>query len=430
MGQFPAANQTLSAATQAALKSALNARISSGSTGEWIIDLPSGDYGDLSLNDFRLPGKTILRSANRATTGAKFRSFSMERTKNVEFQFVKLDRVGQGRHGVSRQLERRREVRIPLLRSSTSARTSETASRVDGSRNASWGFRIWRDDSTLTRPRDITIYMNYIHGGADTGIYIGAADNITIAENVLAEIGCDDVHMGGGNDGILFKNNWGSRTKYPAWNSTNGWAHTDFCQMNTWQWGTENGIYIKNVNFIGNVVLKGNWDPSIGIPAQGLFASKSNTDGILYDNNIISANTPNAIMNSISVAGTAKNNRALFNTALRVIDDHSNKLHEAKMNIAGLVQAERNVHCGLAGSQPGNGLNIVMKNGRLQRQPRLLHQPVDVGVVLRLPPRPGQADPLGLRGRQAGRLRPVPGRDRARGIPEDRPGGIRLEGMV
>ena len=67
-------------------------------------------------------------------------------------------------------------------------------------------------------------------------------------------------------------------------------------------------------------------------------------------------------MNNIKDGGTAKNNRALFNTALRVIDDHKNTtLHEAKMQIAGLIEAERNVQCGFAGSLIGNGLNIVMK---------------------------------------------------------------------
>ena len=125
---------------------------------------------------------------------------------------------------------------------------------------------------------------------ADTGLlHRRGNDNLTIAENVFAEIGGDDVHMGGGNDGILFKNNWGSRTKFPSWNPTNGWKHTDFCQMNTWP-GRHRDMAStsRTSSFIGNVVLKGNWDNSIGIPAQGLFCSKSNTDGILYDNNIVS----------------------------------------------------------------------------------------------------------------------------------------------
>ncbi len=68
-------------------------------------------------------------------------------------------------------------------------------------------------------------------------------------------------------------------------------------------------------------------------------------------------------MNSISAGGTAKNNRALFNTALRVIDYHGNTLDESRMTIAGLVEAQRNVQCGYAGAGIGNGLNIVMKKG-------------------------------------------------------------------
>ena len=56
-GGYPSAS-----ATQDALKAALDARIAGGSTGDWIIDLPSGFYGNLSLNERKLPGKTILRS--------------------------------------------------------------------------------------------------------------------------------------------------------------------------------------------------------------------------------------------------------------------------------------------------------------------------------------------------------------------------------
>ena len=96
MGQFPAANQTLMTASAAALTSALERPHRQRHHRHVDHRSADGDYGNLSLNDYRLPGKTILRSANRATTGAKFRSFSMQRAKNIEFQFVNLDRVGQG----------------------------------------------------------------------------------------------------------------------------------------------------------------------------------------------------------------------------------------------------------------------------------------------------------------------------------------------
>ena len=95
------ASQTLAAATQAALKVALDARIASGATTEWIIDLPNGNYGNLNLGGRKLPGKTILRSQNKAL-GAKFSGIEMSGCRNIFFQFVDVDRTigGASSYGV------------------------------------------------------------------------------------------------------------------------------------------------------------------------------------------------------------------------------------------------------------------------------------------------------------------------------------------
>ena len=359
--QFPAANQTLSAATSAALTAALNNRSALGSTGTWVIHLPTGDYGDLNLNDYQLPGKTILRSANFPSTGAKFRSVTMQRAQNIEFQFINLDRNGRPFMALAIDMSGARKCAVSYsdLDFGPNVRNSEPRGWLP---NVTYGVHIWRDDATRTRPQDITLYMNYIHGGADCGVYVASGDRITVAENVYANIGGDDNQFGA-SDGIDFINNWGSRKKYPSWAPDVGWKHTDFCQMNTWQVGTQQGAFLKNIRFIGNVVLKGDWDPAVGIPAQGLFASKTNTDNILYDNNIISTNTPNTIYNDNNQGAIGRNNRIRYNTALKVIDDFTFNSHDARIAVAGLVEANFNVQCGMAGAGIGNGLNIVMRGG-------------------------------------------------------------------
>ena len=83
-GSFRAADQTLSAANLTALKAALAARIASGSSSEWIIDLPNGNYGNLDFQGKVLPGKTILRSQNQ-NLGAKFGWISLYRLQEHLF---------------------------------------------------------------------------------------------------------------------------------------------------------------------------------------------------------------------------------------------------------------------------------------------------------------------------------------------------------
>jgi hypothetical protein len=355
---FPAANQTLASATGAALLAALQARIASGTTAPWVIHLPPGDYGSLNLANYVMPGRTIIRSANFPATGATVRSIDLTRAENLEFEFVKVSRVGLGFMGYPIDLSGARKIgfRFCDLDFGPAVRNEQPRGWLA---NATWGVRIYKT-AAGERAQDITFYMNYIHGSASKGVYIGAADRVRFEENVFADICAVDIHVGSAINTLDFINNWGSRRKWPSWSAEGGWEHCDFIQLNTYPAGG----WIRDVNFIGNVVLMGQWDPMATSPAQMLFASKTNTERVLYDNNIVAGNTPHGITLGASVDGPGGGNRILHNTALRVIDDFRFPTHhETKISVAGLVEAQRNVMCALAGAKLGDGLVIPMKGG-------------------------------------------------------------------
>ena len=90
----------VAAATQAALKAALDARIAAGATAEWILDLPNGNYGLLNLEGRKLPGKTVIRA--QSALGAKFSGIELSGCRNITFRSVDVDRTlgGAAAYGV------------------------------------------------------------------------------------------------------------------------------------------------------------------------------------------------------------------------------------------------------------------------------------------------------------------------------------------
>ena len=352
----PAANQTLAAGTQAALKSALDARVASGSAAEWIIDLPAGDYGNINLDDYKLPGKTILRSQNYPSTGAKFRRIQMRRAKNIQFQFINLDRGGQGY--TDRAIDVGGVDHCGFSYCDLNFDTTHTRDEWGNGwvKKTGWGIWMYRDDDTRTSPSNFTLHMNLLHGMADCAVYTANSDLCTFSENVFVDICGDDIQLGHTTNS-LFLNNWGTRRKYPTWNPKTGWKHTDFIQTNSKTNDTPGNTYI------GNVLMKGIWEGITGIPSQGLFGNGSMLSGHLFENNIILTNTPNAIM---YVGQTEMyNNRLRNNTTLRLVDDFSfSSLKEAKVQCGGAIELSHNVQCGLSGSgtMGADGLNIVMKS--------------------------------------------------------------------
>ena len=310
--EFPAANQRLSAATGAALKSALDARIASGSAADWTIELPTGDYGSINLDDYQLPGKTILRSANVPSTGAKFRQVQMQRAKNIEFQFISFDREGQGYIG--RAIDVGGCTSCGFYYCDMNFGTSKIRDQYNTGWVPTTGTGLWmyRDDVTGTNVSDFTLHMNYLHGLADCAVLVANTTQSIFSENVFVDISGDDMQLGRATY-CRFINNWGTRKKYPAWGTKFGWKHTDFIQTNSKSFDTPGNEYV------GNVLMKSDWEGITGIPSQGLFGSGSIISDHLFDNNIVVTNSPNAIMYE-NVSGM-KNNRLINNTTLRLVDD-------------------------------------------------------------------------------------------------------------
>ena len=190
---FPAASQTLASATQAALKAALDARIAGGSTGDWIIDLPSGFYGNLSLNERKLPGKTILRSQDR-NLGAKFSALNMSRSRNVYFQFVDVDRTLAGTRATPFRCSPRRTVASNTA-ASTPAASGPTPMAWDGIYNSLYLMDIrnivadnGRADQDPHEPH---------RGPADNRMFVIGTFDSEITDNVFENAGGDCIHIGG-----------------------------------------------------------------------------------------------------------------------------------------------------------------------------------------------------------------------------------------
>jgi len=364
IGNLPDADETLGTASSNAVANAVQSRANSGSSGTWIIDIPSGNYGQLDLRDVSSNGKIIVRSENR-NLGAVFSRILLQRAVNIEFQCVMVDRTGQGYAQSAVDMAGSDRCGFLYGEADFGTPTPNSDDPRGWNRNVFWGFNCWRDDVDNRQSSNVTIYMNYIHGPADTGIYLGGGSDQRIESNVFAEIGGDDIQMGAG-ERRQFINNWGSRTKFPYYNpNSNDWKHTDFIQGYTPPGGTK---AMEDHEFIGNVMLKGEWDPSIGIPTQGLFTSKSRSRRWTFKNNIIATNTPNALYvqtNDVPSA-FAEDHYTGNNTVLRSIDDFkfsNGGLHTAQVTVwASNSTRTRNVQCGFSGSQSmgSDGLNIPM----------------------------------------------------------------------
>lgn len=350
---FPAANQTLAAATGAALIAALKARVATASTADWVIHLPAGDYGSVDLSDLKLPGKTTLRSANWPATGAKFRQLTMERCQNLYVEFALFDRSDQPRNDTLSVVNLRGAAWCGIAYSDLNLGPN-VVSGIGWLHHVNYGIDIWNDKATQTLPHHITIHMNYIHGAAGWGVYIGGGQYLTISENVFADISSDDIQLGWVRDS-LFQNNWGARKKYPFY-SNNDYDHCDFIQT------FSKSVDTPGNQYVGNVYMKGAYN--VGAPAQGLFGNGSHISNHLFENNIILTNTPNALTYAGSTQ--AYGNRCRYNTVLRLVDDTTfSSFHTATIRMPGAVEIARNVHCSTSGdnSMGLDGLNIVMKTG-------------------------------------------------------------------
>ena len=115
---LPAAN-VVSAASWSAVDALIAARIASGAAGTYIIDLPNGAYGGVSVaGRAAADNQTIVvRSQTKSVGGthvggAKFTSIHFGDARGIFFQFVDVDRAGLG--SLSRPVDMRTATRCGL----------------------------------------------------------------------------------------------------------------------------------------------------------------------------------------------------------------------------------------------------------------------------------------------------------------------------
>ena len=357
-GSFRAADQTLSAANQTSLKAALDARISSGSSAEWIIDLPNGNYGPLLLADKILPGKTIIRSQNQAL-GAKFATIELARCKNIYFQLVDTDYTARGSyadHNVAFLSSSYCGIEYSRIYAGPIIVASGAPNGLGWVYNTRWNVRV---DNTYTTPSDhIRIHMNLITGVCEKAIYFNGSFDGEISDNVFENCGGDQMYASwGGRNQIL--RNWGARATYPKYSGGGDpYDHSDF-----WQSYSASVPMFEN-KLIGNVFMVANNGFAV-LPRQGIFGSKTLARDWLYRDNIICNNS----YHGITITGTGgatdiSNMTALNNTVLRCIDMPQPDQHTVQISLQGGSGLQFNVQCGYAGntSMGSNGLNIPMTN--------------------------------------------------------------------
>ena len=216
-GSFRAADQILSAANQTALKAALDARIASGSSAEWIIDLPNGNYGNLDLQGKVLPGKTILRSQNQ-NLGAKFGWINLYGCKNITFQLVDADATLRGSwndHNVAFISSEDCGIEYSRIYAGPIIPTPSVSWGPLGSRyNIRWNVRV-DNSANGGQPKRIRIHMNLIEGVCEKAIYHNGSVDGEVSDNVFANVGGDQMYVGWGS-GNKYLRNWGSRLNYPS----------------------------------------------------------------------------------------------------------------------------------------------------------------------------------------------------------------------
>ena len=342
------ASQVLAAATQAALKAALDARIASASATEWILDLPNGNYGNLNLNGRQMPGKTILRAQNQAL-GAKFSGLEMSGCRNITFQFVDVDRSIGGAGGYGVRMAPAQDCGIEYSRIYVGGIVANSG-RSGWAPNVSYAIELNNDGGTRTER--IRIHMNLLSGPSSKHIYVNGAFDCEISDNVGENVGDDFIHMGWGSR-VSFLRNWGPRAYYPDYNTISGWAHNDFIQCNSQTITVEGNVLRGNVVMHGTQGLMGN-------PRQGLFSSKTYAANWEFEDNILCTNSVHGITLTPNVTGT----RAFRNTLIRTVDAPGDQM-KCKFQLDGTGgSAGENVFCSHAGDTSGgsNSLAIVTAN--------------------------------------------------------------------
>lgn len=339
---FPAANATLPAATNAALMTAINNRISGGSTATWIIDCPPGNYGYINLDGKVLPGKTILRGQNRESYGFKCTGGSGVGAQNITFQFLFTDRSGLPNGGDfsncwSFGATATRNIGFEYCDFYAGPIVLQVQGNEPDSRNWNRGYLYGVENMiSLQSPSGgvsgFRLFMNSIRGACQRGVYLGGTVDSEFSENVFHNIGGDDFQSGHQTSRCIFRNNWFSRFKFPkaVVLSSGGldWTHTDSVQFDSPTAAVGN-------QFIGNVLMQGDWASKQGgfvrtaIPMQGPFGRPAMMVDGLWDSNIILTNSPNGIAYNNEPTNGMSGNRTRRNTLCLLADNNTHPKHSS-----------------------------------------------------------------------------------------------------
>lgn len=334
---FPPANQTVS--STAGLLAAIDARISSGSTATWIVDLNDGDYGSVSIFDKNLPGEFIIRSNSRTTLGAKMRLVRLRNSRNIHFQFIDFNRQSFGFTDRIVEVLTCQKIGFSYNRWYAPAIVADSVSGKGYLNNARTGLYIYKAPNQAGCT-DILVHMNLFEGPIGQQIYSGGTDGLTLSDNVSVNTGAD-FFICGTTKRTRFLRNWGSRMHYPTYdpNARGGlgdYYHSDNLQIDSWA-GTS-----SDVQFIGNVFIAGKHGGTTGITRQGIFASKSTGVDFVYRNNLMIVNSLQGLWFGPSLTNGVIEN----NTVLRIIDMPSGH-KKTTISVQGSnLSFARNMHMG------------------------------------------------------------------------------------
>lgn len=307
------------------------ARITAGTAGDYIIGLPSYNYGARTYNlvagsDQRIGFQSISKSTvdphfgGTHIGGAKFTSIDVSGSNGFMLRFADFDRTGLG--WIARVIDCGAVQRFTLeyCRLITQKRPA-----TGWPHNAGGGIGAWHaergvsvDSVNGVRPNDVTIRACAFSGLVNDMIYWNATDNLLIEQNVGEEAGGDFFKSGGTSRWVTRRDNWLPRRFNNFWNQADfnagrdPWTHCDGQQYA----GT--GTLQSHIVSGDVMMLEAGLEAKPELPYQGLFTSGAFAAvDWLYEQCFVVTNT----VAGASIAGSGGSNNRIQQCAfLRVWD--------------------------------------------------------------------------------------------------------------
>lgn len=252
----------------------LNAAVAQATGGD-VIELASGNYGDVDFNNIHFNDYVTITSAD-GNNGAVFNTIDIRGSSFIRIDGVHASNSGNGSAGS-------RVVQIIDDSHHIEFMNSEVNGKVDGDYTGFYGIYAHHTDN-------VTIANNDVHD-VQNGITAFSANHFEVSENHVDYIGADAFKFAGINN-FLIENNSSNGHMFPS-----PGAHLDFMQF---QSDSSNGVIRGNV-FLTNGV---GW-------VQGIFLHDGNYTGITIEENVIYTGMANGIILSAGSGNTVINNTVL-----------------------------------------------------------------------------------------------------------------------